>query len=153
MQPRGYFVIGTVDLRFYPGEIALCPQLSPDRWIVKLDAVVINGVKPFVDQRALIDTGNAYITVSPQVFTKVQTSIPGSRQDPKRGLIFAFPQDSLQGVEFVFGGRGLHLNRQDFVLGNWIVVSGNTGLLSSIQRSREWPGGFVDLWVRVCLQS
>ena len=152
MQPRGYFVIGSVDPKFYTGEIAWCPQLSPDRWIVRLDAVVINGVTAFTNQRALIDTGNAYITVSPPIFTKAQTFIPGSRQDPKKGLRFAFPQDSLRSIDFVFGGRSLHLNRQDFVIGNWSVGSGKSGYLSSIQRSPEWPDGFDDLWVRVRLR-
>lgn len=149
MQPRGYFVIGSVNPKFYTGEIAWCPQLSPDRWIVKLDAVIINGVTAFTDQRALIDTGNAYITVSPQIFTKVQTFIPGSRQDPKRGLRFAFPKDALKNIEFVFDGRHLCLNRQDFVVGNWTVGSGKTGYLSSIQRSLVFPDGFEDLWVMV----
>ena len=149
MQPRGYFVIGSVDPKFYTGDIAWCPQISPDRWIVKLDAVIINGVEAFTNQRALIDTGNAYITVSPQTFTSVQSFIPGSRQDPKKGLRFAFPQDSLQSIDFVLGGRSLRLNRQDFVLGNWTIGSGRTGYLSSIQRSPEWPAGFEDLWVLV----
>lgn len=52
MQPGGYFVIESVDPKFYTGEIAWCPrcpQLSQDRRIVKLDAVIINGVIAFIE--------------------------------------------------------------------------------------------------------
>ena len=152
MQPRGYFVIGSVDTRFYTGGISWCPQLSPDRWVVKLDAVIINGTTAFTDQRALIDTGNSYITVSPETFQRVQRFIPGSLTDPRRGLTFAFPQNALQSIEFVFGSRTFHLNRQDFVIGNW-QVRGKSGYLSSIQRSPEWPENFEDTWIMVCFAA
>ena len=149
VQPRGYFVIGSVDPKFYSGEIAWCPELAMDRWIVKLDAVKINGKTIFEDQRALIDTGNSYITVSPKTFTLVRQSIPGSIVDPNRGLTFAFPKESISSVEFVLGGRSLKLNPQDFSLGNW-TISSNSSYLSSIQKSPLFPSGYDNMWVLVC---
>ena len=71
MQPRGTFVIGSVDPAYYTGSIAWCPQIvSSNRWIVKLDKITVNGQTVFEDQLALIDTGTAYMIASPNNFDK-----------------------------------------------------------------------------------
>lgn len=146
MQPRGTFVIGSVDPAYYTGSIAWCPQIvSTNRWIVKLDRILINGVVAFENQMALIDTGTAYIVASPANFDKTQTFIDGAAPiDQKGGLMFSFPSENLQNVGFVFGSRQLKLQRQDFGLGGIKRQGGK--MCSSIVRLREW--GFQDnLWV------
>jgi Eukaryotic aspartyl protease len=46
--PRGVFVVGSVDPKYYTGSIAWCPQqLVTDRLIVALDEIKINGQTAF----------------------------------------------------------------------------------------------------------
>ena len=146
MQPRGTFVIGSVDPAYYTGSIAWCPQIvSTNRWIVKLDKIVINGQVAFEDQLALIDTGTAYIVASPSNFDKAQKFIEGASPLPsKQNFMFTYPADNLKKVGFVFGGREIRLQQQDFGLGG--LKSQNGKMCSSIVRLAEWD--FPEhLWV------
>ena len=76
MQPRGIFVIGSVDPAYYTESIAWCPQiLATNRWVVRPDKILINGQLAFENQLALIDTGTAYIVASPFNFDETQKFI------------------------------------------------------------------------------
>ena len=146
MQPRGTFVIGSVDPAYYTGQIAWCPQIvSTNRWIVKLDKITINDKIVFENQLALIDTGTAYIVASPSNFDKTQASIAGAKPiASKSGNMFSYPVSSLQSVGFTFGGREINLQPQDFGLGG--VKSQKGAMCSSIVRLNDWDFG-EDLWV------
>ncbi|KAL8733468.1 MAG: hypothetical protein Q9166_002094 [cf. Caloplaca sp. 2 TL-2023] len=146
MQPRGTFVIGSVDPAYYTGSIAWCPQtVAKNRWIVKLDRILINGQVAFENQLALVDTGTAYLVASPANYDKTQKYITGAAPiEKKGGNMFSFPSESLQKVGFVFGGREFRLHPQDFGLGG--VQSQSGKMCSSIVRLPEWQ--FEDnLWV------
>ncbi|KAL8786296.1 MAG: hypothetical protein Q9213_002891, partial [Squamulea squamosa] len=144
MQPRGTFVIGSVDPAYYTGSIAWCPQIiSTNRWVVNLDQILINGKVAFENQQALIDTGTAYIVSSPSNFDRTQTYIQGAAPR-KNGLMFTFPTESLQSVEFVLGGRKIRLQPQDFGLGG--IKSESNRMCSSIVKLPKWD--FEEsLWV------
>ncbi|KAG8525648.1 uncharacterized protein KY384_000408 [Bacidia gigantensis] len=144
MQPRGTFVIGSVDPAYYTGSIAWCPQIvSTNRWVVKLDQILINGKIAFENQQALIDTGTAYIVSSPSNFDKSQEFIEGA-SPRKNGLMFTFPSENLQSVEFVLGGRKIRLQPQDFGLGGIKNEAGR--MCSSIVKLPKWE--FEEsLWV------
>ena len=146
MQPRGTFVLGSVDPAYYTGQIAWCPQIiSTNRWIVKLDKITINGKVAFEDQLALIDTGSAYIIASPSNFDKTQTFIPGATPlQSKKGNMFVFPGENLKYVGFTLGGRQIRLQPQDFGLGG--VTSQGGKLCSSIVRLSDWEFP-SNLWV------
>ena len=146
MQPRGTFVIGSVDPAYYTGSIAWCPQIvATNRWIVKLDKVIINGKVAFENQRALIDTGTAYIVASPSNYDKAQTFINGAAPiEQKKGLMFSFPSESLKSVGFVFGGREIRLQPQDFGLGG--VKTQSNRMCSSIVKLPSWDFD-ENLWV------
>lgn len=121
-QPRGHLIVGGVSRGFYDGEIAWCPcipQPRGDKWIFKLDEVKINGATVFRDQWALIDTGSAYIVVSPPTYARVKEAIPGSEEiaEKKDNTMFSFPEKSLESIEFLFERRSLPLRRKDFGLG------------------------------------
>ena len=137
-------MIGSVDPAYYTGSIAWCPQIvSTNRWIVKLDRILINGKVAFENQLALIDTGTAYIVTSPGNFDKSQKSITGA-EPRKNGLMFTFPSESLKTVDFVFAGRSISLQPQDFRLGGIKNEAGR--MCSSIVKLPEWQ--FEDnLWV------
>ena len=146
MQPRGTFVIGSVDPAYYTGSIAWCPQIvAKNRWIVKLDKILVNGKIAFQDQLALVDTGTSYIVASPSNFTKIQQSIPGAATLEKKPNMFAFPTESLKSVSFVFAGREIELKPQDFGLGG--IKDETNRMCSSIVRL---PGKWEfenNLWV------
>ncbi|KAI9791552.1 MAG: hypothetical protein M1833_001508 [Piccolia ochrophora] len=148
LQPRGTFVLGSLDRKFYTGEIAWCPQaksVSRDRWIVALDRVVINGKQAFEGQYALVDTGTAAIVTSNKVFNRVQSLIPGSQSMPGQGQkMFSFPTESLSSVEFVFNGRSFALQKQDFGLGD--LKDNRNRRCSSIMTLDEYPFP-DDLWI------
>ena len=146
MQPRGTFVIGSVDPAYYTGSIAWCPQIvATNRWIVKLDKILINGQVAFTNQQALIDTGTAYIVASPGNFDKVQRSIPGAAPIAKKnGMMFSFPSESLQSIGFVFGGREISLKSQDFGLGG--IKTRDNQMCSSILKLPRWDFD-SNLWV------
>ena len=146
MQPRGTFVIGSVDPSYYTGSIAWCPQIvATNRWVVKLDKILINGQVAFENQLALIDTGTAYMVASPSNFDKAQKFIDGAAPlKSKGGNMFAFPADNLKKVGFVFGGREIRLHPQDFGLGG--VKSQSNQMVSSIVKLSEWDFP-EELWV------
>ena len=146
MQPRGTFVIGSVDPAYYTGQIAWCPQIvSTNRWIVKLDKITINGKVAFENQQALIDTGTAYIVASPENFKKTQTFISGSAAlASKGGNMFSFPSESLKTVGFTFGNREISLQPQDFGLGGIKNKAGS--MCSSIVKLSDWDFP-SDLWI------
>jgi cathepsin D len=151
--PRGQLVVGAVDRRFYTGEIAWCPIVSGERWVVKLDEVRINGRVVFKDQLALIDTGTAYIVTSPTAYAKVKDTIPGTEdiRGRKESRMFSFPEASLRSVEFVFGGRSMELKKQDFGLGGIRDVK-TTRMASSIvslpgERGVEVFSGMETMWI------
>ena len=146
MQPRGTFVIGSVDPAYYTGSIAWCPQIvATNRWIVNLDKILINGKVAFENQRALIDTGTAYIVASPGNYDKAQTFIDGAKPiEQRKGLMFSFPSENLTSVGFVFGGREISLKPQDFGLGG--IKTQSNRMCSSILKLPSWD--FDDnLWV------
>lgn len=147
MQPRGHFVIGSVDKSFYTGEIAWCPVTADagNRWLVTLDEVRINGVVKFTKQKALIDTGTAWMLVSKQKLVQVSQAITGSIPVPNKPF-FAYPESSLQKLSFVFGGRELQLGSSDFNLGHRLV-GGKDLLVSSICTiADDWPFD-EDVWI------
>lgn len=164
MQPRGFFVIGSVDPKFYTGTISWCPQLMPDRWIVDLDQVIINDVVVAEKQRVLIDTGTPYIVASPRNYERVIGSIQGGRKYPaKKDLFFTYPETSLSKVSFVLGGRTFKMFPQDFGLGgiklypksstsgtdkatNPVQDKGVARIVSSIMRLESWPFD-DDMWI------
>ena len=146
MQPRGTFVIGSVDPAYYTGQIAWCPQIiSTNRWIVKLDKIIINRKVVFENQLAFIDIGTVYIVASPFNFDKTKAFITGAKPiASKSGNMFFYPADNLQSVGFTFGGREINLQPQDFGLGG--IKSQKGSMCSSIVRLDDW--GFAEnLWV------
>jgi len=159
MQPRGWFVIGSVDPKFYSGSISWCPQIVPDRWIVALDQVLINGEVVLENQRALIDTGTPYMVASPSNYEKVISKIMGaSKWSQKQGLYFTYPKPNLEKVSFVFSGRTFNLFPQDFSLGGIKLFQKRKDstaepaekdqprLVSSIVRLASWQFD-EDLWI------
>lgn len=154
LQPRGHLVVGSVERSFYTGEIAWCPIAylgSQEMWLVKLDEVRINGKTVAKNQRALIDTGTAYIVVSQPTFATVKAAIPGA-EDIKGEQIsmFSFPEANLRSVEFFFGGRSMELRRQDFGLGQ--VTVGDNRMCSSIVQipgveGKEVFAGREQMWI------
>ena len=125
-------------------------RVATNRWVVKLDKILVNGNVAFEDQYAMIDTGTAYIVASAPSSDKIQSYIPGAAPiSSKKNLMFSFPQPSLKSVEFVFGGRSIKLQPQDFGLG---AIKDKQGrMCSSIVRLGDaaWP--FQDnMWIIVC---
>lgn len=157
MEPRGQLIIGSVDEKYYTGEIAWCPQI-PDfdqavlnRWIVKLDAVLLNGIEiqEFHDQYALIDTGTSYIVTSPLNMTTFRHKVGAGARPTSKRYMWAYPKSSISSISFKLGGRVIELHPSDFSLGdlepdsNKVVRS-----LSSICTlpGNKWP--FPDnLWI------
>lgn len=146
LQPRGSLVLGTVERRFYTGEIAWCPvvfQGGREMWLVRLDEIRVNGHTVATGQQALIDTGTAYIVASQPAFRAFKAAIPGAEDivekdlekrkgKQKQSAMFSFPSASLRSVEFVFGGRSMQLRRQDFGLGQIRVGEAGNRMCASI---------------------
>lgn len=147
MQPRGHFVIGSVDRSFYTGEIAWCPVTADagNRWLITLDEVRVNGVVKFTKQKALVDTGTAWILVSPKKLVQVSQTIPGCIPVPKQPLFIAYPQPSLQNLSFVFGGREFHLGSSDN-LGHRQVEGRDLVVSSVCTLQDKWPFD-EDVWL------
>lgn len=148
MQPRGWFVIGSVDNKFYTGDIAWCPTLpNVDRWVVELDAVIFNDEVKFTKQKALIDTGTAFMLVSQNKLKAVQSAISGSSMVGKDGILLGYPSDKLTSVSFKLGGRSFRLQTADFTLGQKEKVGNQDLLVSSICSLKgRWPFD-EDLWI------
>ena len=146
MQPRGTFVIGSVDPAYYTGSIAWCPQiLATNRWVVRLDKILINGQVAFENQLALIDTGTAYIVASPSNFDSTQSFINGAAPlQSKGGNMFSYPADNLKKIGFIFSGREIRLQPQDFGLGGIKSQSGQ--MVSSIVKLPKWEFP-ENLWI------
>lgn len=149
MEPRGELIIGSVADKYYTGEIAWCQQIRNfdqavlDRWIVKLDAVLLNGTEiiELQDQYALIDTGTSYIVTSPVNMTTFRHKIPGARPTSKQ-YMWAYPKSSITSVSFKLGGRTIELHPSDFSLGDLDPDSkGVVRALSSICTlpDNKWP--------------
>lgn len=97
LAPRGYLIVGSVDSKFYTGEIAWCPQVPnfdtavSDRWIVKLDAVLLDGVpiEGLQNQYALIDTGTSYIVTSPSNMTTFRRRVGAGARPTQKEYMWA----------------------------------------------------------------
>ena len=151
-QPRGSFVIGSVDPQFYTGDIAWCEQLpDQDRWIVRLDEVRINGKTAYRNQLALIDTGTALIRVSPETFRQIWMGIPGAKLYGKgtdTKTMFTYPVKAIESISFVFGGRGFKMTQMDLTLGR-VKEGGVDEMCSSICRTAAgtWNQMPKELWI------
>ena len=154
MEPRGYLIIGSVDQKYYTGEIAWCPLISnidsavPNRWIIKLDAIILNGIKIFENQYALIDTGTSYILTSSVSFTKFRKAV-GKGARPTVDYMFGYLKDSIKTVTFVLGGRPIDLHPNDISLGDLKPDrEGVVRTLSSICTLPQDKWGFPNnLWI------
>lgn len=154
MEPRGYLIVGSVDPKYYTGDIAWCPRVSDldgmaqNRWVVKLDSVSLNGKVVFQNQYALIDTGTSYIMTSPTSLDQFRRQITGAKITPSKKYMFMYPPSSITSVSFVLGGREIQLHPSDFSLGEIKPDSkGNLWALSSICTV---PGGWPfpdNLWI------
>lgn len=154
MEPRGYLIIGSVHDKYYTGQLAWCPQVPniggmdlSNRWIVELDAVLLNGVRVVEKQYALIDTGTAYILTSTSTFTTFRHAIKGAR--PTKDYMFGYLKGTIQNVSFVLGGRQIDLHPEDISLGDLKVPSdARSWSLSSICTLPKEQWIFPDnLWV------
>jgi cathepsin D len=162
MEPRGHLIVGSVDSKFYTGEIAWCPQIPNfdsavrDRWIVKLDAILLNGVEiqELKDQYALIDTGTSYIVTSP---TNMQTfrhavgagARPLSRAKPYMWAYPSKPVSSITSISFKLGGRTIELHPGDLSLGQDLAPD-KDGVIRSVSSICTLPGTWPfapNLWV------
>jgi hypothetical protein len=64
--------------------------------------------------------------------------------------MFSFPQESLSTVEFVFGGRSIPLQKQDFGLGG--IKDSKGQMCSSIVQIENYPFQ-DDLWIIVSMET
>lgn len=154
MEPRGHLIVGSVDEKYYTGQIAWCSQIPhvdtvvANRWVVKLDSVILNGTKTFEDQYALIDTGTAYILTSPPTFTRFRKAV-GRGARPTKDYMFAYLKNSIKTLSFVLGGRQIDLYPADISLGD--LAPDAEGVIRSLSSVCTVPEGnwlFPDnLWV------
>ncbi|KAK5944855.1 hypothetical protein PMZ80_002057 [Knufia obscura] len=155
MQPRGYFIVGSVDPKFYTGHISWLPRQDVNRWIIELNEVIVNDQVVLRNQRALIDTGTAFMLANAEAYKTIMRSIADARSF-KPGY-FSYPESSLTSIGFKFGERTILLRQSDFSLGQKKYPMNATGApdtsqparyVSSIIRQDSWPEDFGnDLWV------
>lgn len=150
MEPRGELIIGSVAEKYYTGEIAWCQQIPKfdqavlDRWIVKLEAVLLNGVEitELQDQYALIDTGTSYIVTSPLNMTTFRHKVGHGARPTSKQYMWAYPKSLISSISFKLGGRVIELHPSDFSLGDLDPdLSGVVRTLSSICTlpDNKWP--------------
>ena len=126
-QPRGEFIIGALPAEVQSEEgIVWSPVQGkyPNRWVILLKEVLINGVSVCEDQWALIDSGTSYIITSKDNFDEVSKRLEGgpAHIDGKiSSKLIAFPERNLTSIEFVFGTgkakRSFPLTKEDLELG------------------------------------
>lgn len=152
MRPRGYLILGSLDRKYYSGEIAWCPRLQNGRhqWMVQLDEVWVNDCLVVENQSALIDTGTSYIITSEANFGRVMKKMNG-RICGSAGVAFEYAFGTLHDISFVLGGRRFTLNPEDLSLGQGTRgTDGTPWMVSSIMtigkgpQNMQFPEG---LWV------
>lgn len=110
-QPRGEFVVGALPAEVQDeGGITWCSLRGkePNRWIIRLNEVLVNGESLFSDQFALIDSGTSYVITSNSNFNAVRDKLGGTATVLKGKTsqkLFAFPPDNLKSMVFNFGRR------------------------------------------------
>ncbi|KAJ9663710.1 hypothetical protein H2198_000722 [Neophaeococcomyces mojaviensis] len=115
---RGVLAVGELPRDFFSGQIAWCPNLVRDKWIVELDEVRINDIPlPARRRTALIDTGTSFILPPAKDFDEIVKMLEGTKHE--RPEFFKVAKDKLKNVSFHLGGkqgRSLALNQDDLFL-------------------------------------
>lgn len=159
-QGRGFLAVGELSRDFFSGEMAWCPNLVPNQWVVELDRIVINGddsddTKPKMSQRrrtALIDTGTSYICAPEKDFEELKTLLEGHLLTTT-SRFFSVPIGKLTEVAFVMGGRKFPLRADDMHLGPAKELATDAPypeeLVCSVVKKPGSSGGddFMDYWV------
>lgn len=150
---RGFLAVGELSRDFFSGEMAWCPNLVRDKWVVELDKVIING-KAMTPRRrtALIDTGTSYVCAPEKDFDELSHMLDGHPL-ADASPFFSVPKEKLTEVAFVLGGRKLPLMEEDLFLGQAGELSEHAThpkeYVSSIVRKPGVSKGddFMDYWV------
>lgn len=116
-QGRGFLAVGELSRDFFSGEMAWCPNLVRDKWVVELDKVIINGKEMTPRRRtALIDTGTSYVCAPEKDFDELSSMLDGHPL-ADASPFFSVPKEKMTEVSFVLGGRKLPLRDDDMYLG------------------------------------
>ncbi|KAF3923191.1 Gastricsin [Dactylellina cionopaga] len=142
---RGSLAVGRVYREYFSNEPTWCPLIKPPagenrRWQVGLDEVKINGELIATNQKALIDTGTAFI-IGPEEKVDLIRQLMNAEYDGHR---IRFPDRYyVRNIAFKFGGREFHLNADDIAIEN----SAKGGLFSGIMKSSQGQRWKKDEWV------
>lgn len=152
-QGRGFLAIGELSRDFFRGEMAWCPNLVPDKWVVELDKVIINGQElPTRRRTALIDSGTSYVC-APEIDFHEVTKMLGGHAVTETSEFFSVAESKVTEIAFVLGGRKLPLRDDDLFLGKAGDLTQHAShpeeMVSSIVRKPGVSKGddFMDYWV------
>ncbi|KAI5119387.1 hypothetical protein M0805_001061 [Coniferiporia weirii] len=130
----GVYTIGEIDSNF--SAISSSPRLdvvSPDRWIVLMDNLIVNGQNISGDSAfsvegqdtdqtlANLDTGTSFATIPEKYANAIYGSVPGAVLHASSG-VYEVPCDTKINVSFVFGGVAYPVHPIDTVVA--MIVDG-----------------------------